>query len=152
MKGIDFLIEKVEKTLSFVTVGFVGVSILLRALAELTEYVIPVVAVLNTLMLIYVFVTIHIELEINLSQRKSNNSIFRKQYEEYRKNIKNVIGVGSVVAIIYWIMMYLLKSNGAIGGVINDSVAYITFGLSLEANRIYIKLEEYYTKNDFSIK
>lgn len=146
------MIEKVEKILSFITVGFVGVSILLRALAELTEYVIPVVAVLNTLMLVYVFVTIHIELEINLCKRKSNNSIFKKQYEEYRKNIKIVIGFGIVVAIIYWIIMYVLKSNNVIGGVINDSVAYITFGISLEANRIYIKLLEYYTKNDFSLK
>ena len=146
------MIEKVEKILSFITVGFVGVSILLRALAELTEYVIPVVAVLNTLMLVYVFVTIHIELEINLCKRKSNNSIFKKQYEEYRKNIKIVIGLGIGVAIIYWIVMYVLKSNNVIGGVINDSVAYITFGISLEANRIYMKLFQYYTKNDFSLK
>ena len=152
MKGIDFLIEKVEKILSFVTIGFVGVSILLRGLAELTEYAIPVIAVLNTLMLIYVFVTIHIELEINLGQRKNINSIFEKQYDEYRKNMKTGCGVGIFVAIIYWILMYLLKSNGVIGGVVNDSVAYITFGLSLEANRIYIKLEEYYTQNDFSIR
>ena len=65
--------------------------------------------------------------------------------------MKTGCGVGIFVAIIYWILMYLLKSNGVIGGVVNDSVAYITFGLSLEANRIYIKLEEYYTQNDFSI-
>lgn len=143
--------EQIEKRITFITIAFVIISIFLRGFAESTEYSIPVVALLNALMLAYTFFTVYIELDSFLYKRKSKNFVFKEQYMQFHKMKRIPIIGGIIVAGIYVLFMILMKSESSIGGVINDSVAYITFGISLESDKIYNKLNEYFSKTDFTL-
>lgn len=144
--------EENRKNTLFITISIVVSLIVLRSISEMTEYVVPIVAFINTLMLGYVFYTIDANINAHLSNRKCQNPIFKRQYCEYHKFRKKFIIWGLIVALVYIVVLCMIKELNVVGGCINDCIAFVTFGLSLEDDTIYSKLKKYYTNTDFSIK
>lgn len=134
----------------FITVGFIIVAIILRFVAELASVAIPIVAVINSLMIAYVFYCVDQNVSEFLKKRDSNQ-ILAKQYLLYKKHKKIVIGLIFILLLFYIIVEILLITSNAIGGCINDCMAIVTFGLSLEDDVIEEWIIKYYKEKNYLI-
>lgn len=145
--------KEVQKTKSdsAITVGFVGVMILLRVLSENIDYDVQVIAVINGFMFVYVFYKIHSLLKAFFENRKCKNKIFDSQYKAYKKTSVLCLGIFLFLGAIYLFLVSRFQRIYNVGGCINDIMAIITFGFSLEDDNIYEYVKKQFMNKDYTI-
>lgn len=135
---------------TFITIILVAICATARILLREQESLGIAIAIINILMMYYVFYIVSYKLYDCLKKRIDKNSIYKDQYEHFREDLK-----------IFWLIMVIigggyvyatLRGDDMVISCINDCIAFVTFGLSLEEEKIFKNIQEHYYTTDFALK
>lgn len=143
--------NSVQKGDAFLTIGLVAAITTVRIFSEFMKNVVPCVAALNAFMLLYVFYKVNESVMPVLVSRKGKNEIFQEQYKRYIRYRNTALIIFFIVFAIYIISTWMNPIMNKAGGCINDIIAFITFGLSIEDERITDMVKGYFVNKNFKM-
>ena len=133
----------------FVTFILIFVLILLRVCSDYTDFTVSVLAVINILMLSYIFYNINKKAIGALKERKNKSKIFLRQFHEYCR-WRNVFVVIIILVCFIYVFLTYISNNPKICGLINDSISFLAFGLSVEEDEVTHRIVEFFKGKDFN--
>lgn len=120
-----------------VTLFLICVLILVRFLAEFNGITNCIVCVINLFALIYVIYCIYSALKSEIGKNKESNKIYMLRYNVLNSYMKIIIMAIFFGGAIYILLMCLFKKVNEFGSCINDMIAIVSLGLSIEDDSIY---------------
>lgn len=127
-----------------VTLILVAAFIVLRILGEVAAYTSVVVALINSCSLLYVLYVIDKGITGSLYKRDRNIKMFRIQEEKYKKTRRRIIFFFIIFMIVYLISLHHCSFVKDRSSFVNDVIAILAFGMSIEDTFIQNKIYCYY--------
>ena len=128
----------------FLTIVVCILLVVVRVLAEFFSLQYSMVFIINAIAAAYVLWVILSNTYDYIKSKKNNNQFWKERYKRYVRFIKNFIAILFVIVIVHIVMIYKVNFIQKIAGCINDILAIITLGISIQDNKIVDTLKAHY--------
>ncbi|MCI8315785.1 MAG: hypothetical protein HFH74_12255 [Lachnospiraceae bacterium] len=131
---------------TFLTIVICILLTILRIYAERDATQNSIVFIINIVALAYVLWVIFNNVYIFLKGNKDKNQFWKERYRRYIRFIVIFIIVIVIILAIYIFVILNVTTIKSVAGCINDILAIITLGISIEDSKIVEKIKNYYEK------
>lgn len=131
---------------TFLTIVICILLTILRIYAERDATQNSIVLIINIVALAYVLWVIFNTVYVFLKENKDKNQFWKERYRRYVKFIVIFISIIVVTLAIYVYAILNVSTIKKVAGCINDILAIITLGISIEDSKIVDKIKNHYEK------
>lgn len=134
--------NKSKKTI--ISISFIILLIIIRFIIQNSTYENFIVALINFFGMSFVLFGIYISINTYLNSCAKANKLFLKQYNTFKRHKNYIIIILLLIIAIYSFLLFNNKDIVKLAGCINDTIALVTLGFSIEDESIIEKLKNYY--------
>ena len=135
-------------SLSFVTIALVVISSLLRVIVGNSDNSIKTVSVLNLLMMAYVLCRIAHCVYVATRDNKIKDKTSKHQKNACVKLIR-IVGLCFIIGSVIYFCVQIFFKNDNLFCIVNDVIAIVTFGVSIEEETIENLLSNHFKNKTF---
>jgi hypothetical protein len=129
---------------TFLTIVICILLTILRIYAERDAIQNSIVFIINIVALAYVLWVIFNNVYTFLKENKDKNQFWKERYRRYIKFIVIFLCIIVILLAIYIFVIFNVAVIKAVAGCINDILAIITLGISIEDGKIVEKIKSHY--------